>query len=68
MALAGEEESSIYARQRDGRFGMIFNRITWGAPYDTLYELNARPLACRDYRAQGQSGQAAGLIKRLARF
>jgi nickel transport system substrate-binding protein len=32
VALVGEE-SSIYARQRDGRFGMIFNR-TWGAPYD----------------------------------
>ncbi|MVA03990.1 hypothetical protein GLN27_22515, partial [Shigella flexneri] len=31
--LIGEEESSIYARQRDGRFGMIFHR-TWGAPYD----------------------------------
>ncbi len=26
VALVGEEESSIYARQRDGRFGMIFNR------------------------------------------
>ncbi|SQD00842.1 nickel ABC transporter, substrate-binding protein [Escherichia coli] len=33
VSLIGEEESSIYARQRDGRFGMIFHR-TWGAPYD----------------------------------
>jgi nickel transport system substrate-binding protein len=33
VTLVGEEESSIYARQREGRFGMIFNR-TWGAPYD----------------------------------
>ena len=31
VALVGEEESSIYARQRDGRFGMIFNR-TWAHP------------------------------------
>lgn len=28
VSLIGEEESSIYARQRDGRFGMIFHR-TW---------------------------------------
>lgn len=28
VTLIGEEESSIYARQRDGRFGMIFHR-TW---------------------------------------
>lgn len=33
VSLIGEEESSIYARQRDGRFGMIFHR-TRGAPYD----------------------------------
>ncbi len=33
VTLVGEEESSIYARQREGRFGMIFNR-TWGAPYN----------------------------------
>lgn len=26
VSLIGEEESSIYARQRDGRFGMIFHR------------------------------------------
>ncbi len=28
----GEEESSIYARQREGRFGMIFNRTRARAP------------------------------------
>ena len=33
VSLIGEEESSIYDRQRDGRFGMIFHR-TGGAPYD----------------------------------
>ena len=32
QVTVGEEESSIYARQREGRFGMIFNRT--GAPYD----------------------------------
>lgn len=26
VSLIGEEESSIYARQRDGRFGIIFHR------------------------------------------
>lgn len=31
VTLVGEEESSIYARQREGRFGMIFNR-TWARP------------------------------------
>ncbi|WP_235423364.1 ABC transporter substrate-binding protein, partial [Enterobacter hormaechei] len=29
VGLVGEEESSIYARQHDGRFTMIFNH-TWG--------------------------------------
>ncbi|MGU3493680.1 nickel ABC transporter substrate-binding protein [Xanthobacteraceae bacterium A53D] len=33
VVLIGEEESSVYARHREGRFGMIFNR-TYGAPYD----------------------------------
>ncbi|WP_354000780.1 ABC transporter substrate-binding protein, partial [Escherichia coli] len=32
-SLIGEDESSIYARQRDGRFALSFHR-TWGAPYD----------------------------------
>ncbi|MCS5947316.1 ABC transporter substrate-binding protein [Klebsiella pneumoniae subsp. pneumoniae] len=47
VTLVGEEESSIYARQREGRFGMIFNR-TWGAPYDphAFFKLDARPVAC----------------------
>ena len=48
----GEEESSIYARQREGRFGMIFNR-TWGAPYDPHAFLSSmRVPSHADYRAQ----------------
>ena len=48
----GEEESSIYARQRDGRFGMIFNR-TWGAPYDPHAFLSSmRVPSHADYQAQ----------------
>lgn len=51
-ALVGEEESSIYARQRDGRFGMIFNR-TWGAPYDPHAFLSSmRVPSHADYQAQ----------------
>ncbi|MBS7696137.1 MULTISPECIES: nickel ABC transporter substrate-binding protein [unclassified Chelatococcus] len=50
--LVGEEESSIYARQRDGRFGMIFNR-TWGAPYDPHAFLSSMRLPSHaDYQAQ----------------
>ncbi|WP_081381178.1 nickel ABC transporter substrate-binding protein [Rhodovulum sulfidophilum] len=52
VSLIGEEESSIYARQRDGRFHMIFNR-TWGAPYDPHAFLSAmRVPAHADYQAQ----------------
>ncbi|ADO48871.1 nickel ABC transporter substrate-binding protein [[Enterobacter] lignolyticus] len=52
VALIGEEESSIYARQRDGRFGMIFNR-TWGAPYDPHAFLSSmRVPSHADYQAQ----------------
>jgi nickel transport system substrate-binding protein len=51
MALVGEEESSIYARQRDGR-GMIFNR-TWGAPYDPhAFMSSMRVPSHADYQAQ----------------
>ena len=50
--LVGEEESSIYARQRDGRFGMIVNR-TWGAPYDPHAFLSSmRVPSHADYQAQ----------------
>ncbi|MEO3992285.1 nickel ABC transporter substrate-binding protein [Pseudocitrobacter cyperus] len=52
VALIGEEESSIYARQRDGRFGMIFNR-TWGAPYDPHAFLSSmRVPSHADFQAQ----------------
>ena len=50
--LIGEEESSIYARQRDGRFHLIFNR-TWGAPYDPHAFLSSmRVPSHADYQAQ----------------
>ncbi|GAB5070071.1 nickel ABC transporter substrate-binding protein [Citrobacter sedlakii] len=52
VALIGEEDSSIYARQRDGRFGMIFNR-TWGAPYDPhAFMSSMRVPSHADYQAQ----------------
>jgi nickel transport system substrate-binding protein len=52
VALVGEEESSVYARQNDGRFGMIFNR-TWGAPYDPhAFVSSMRVPSHADYQAQ----------------
>lgn len=52
VALIGEEESSIYARMRDGRFGMIFSR-TWGAPYDPhAFISSMRVPSHADYQAQ----------------
>lgn len=52
IRLVGEEESSIYARQRDGSFGMIFNR-TWGAPYDPhAFASSMRVPSHADYQAQ----------------
>ena len=43
---------SIDARQRDGRFGMIFNR-TWGAPYDPhAFMSHMRVPSHADYQAQ----------------
>lgn len=52
VSLVGEEESSIYARQHDGRFGMIFNR-TWGAPYDPhAFVSSMRVPSHADYQAQ----------------
>lgn len=50
--LVGEEESSIFARMRDGRFGMIFNR-TWGAPYDPhAFMSSMRVPSHADFQAQ----------------
>ncbi|MBI0679859.1 nickel ABC transporter, nickel/metallophore periplasmic binding protein [Citrobacter koseri] len=52
VSLVGEEESSIYARMRDGRFGMIFSR-TWGAPYDPhAFMSSMRVPSHADYQAQ----------------
>ena len=42
----GEEESSIYARQREGRFGMIFNRTRARPTIRMPFKLDARPFAC----------------------
>ncbi len=41
----GEEESSIYARQREGRFGMIFNR-TWARPTIRMPFARCASFAC----------------------
>ncbi len=50
--LADWRRSSIYARQRDGRFGMIFHR-TWGAPYDPHAFLSSmRVPSHADFQAQ----------------
>ncbi|MCF1473688.1 MULTISPECIES: nickel ABC transporter substrate-binding protein [Rhizobium/Agrobacterium group] len=52
VILTGEEESSILSRQRDGRFGMIFNR-TWGPPYDPhAFVSSMRIPSHADYQAQ----------------
>lgn len=45
VTLIGEEESSIYARQRDGRFGMIFHRTGRAIRSTRLPEFNARTVA-----------------------
>lgn len=45
VSLIGEEESSIYARQRDGRFGMIFHRLGRAIRSTRLPEFNARTVA-----------------------
>ncbi|WP_185984245.1 nickel ABC transporter substrate-binding protein [Aureimonas mangrovi] len=52
ITLVGEEESSVYARQRDGRFGMILNQ-TWGAPFDPhAFFSSMRVPSHADYQAQ----------------
>ncbi|WP_208246182.1 nickel ABC transporter substrate-binding protein (plasmid) [Rhizobium sp. T1470] len=52
VKLIGEEESAIFARQHDGRFGLIFNR-TWGAPYDPhAFVSSMRVPSHADYQAQ----------------
>ncbi|MZI95669.1 nickel ABC transporter, nickel/metallophore periplasmic binding protein [Vibrio sp. CAIM 722] len=50
--LLGEEEGSIYHRQKSGEFDMIFNR-TWGAPYDPHAFLSSmRVPSHADFQAQ----------------
>ncbi|MFC5384937.1 nickel ABC transporter substrate-binding protein [Aquamicrobium segne] len=50
--LIGEEESSVTARQHDGRFGMIFSQ-TFGAAYDPHAHLSSmRTPSHADYQAQ----------------
>ncbi|MHC3941350.1 Nickel-binding periplasmic protein [Paenochrobactrum sp. BZR 201-1] len=52
VKLTGEEESSVYARQRDGRFGLIFNR-TWGSPFDPhAFVSSMRIPSHADFQAQ----------------
>lgn len=52
VPLVGEEESSFYARQKDGRFSMIFNR-SWGAPYDPHAFMSSMRVASHaDFQAQ----------------
>ena len=52
VRLVGEEESAILARQKDGRFGLIFGE-TWGPPYDPASFLSAmRAPSHADYQAQ----------------
>ncbi len=50
--LRGEEEDAFLARQKNGRFGMIFGD-TWGAPYDPHSFCSAmRSPSHADYQAQ----------------
>ncbi len=52
VQLTGEEESSVFARQRNGRFGMIFNQ-TWGGAYDPhAFMSSMRVPSHADYQAQ----------------
>ncbi|QCE33096.1 nickel ABC transporter, nickel/metallophore periplasmic binding protein [Acetobacteraceae bacterium] len=50
--LIGEEESSIFARQREGNFAMIFEEV-WGAPFAPAALLSSmRAPSHADYQAQ----------------
>ncbi len=52
VSLIGEEPSAFYARQNDGRFGMIFGD-TWGTPYDPhSFASSMRVPSHADYQAQ----------------
>lgn len=50
--LVGEEVNAIQARQKDGRFGLIFGD-TWGAPYDPhSFASSMRVPSHADFQAQ----------------
>ncbi|MCF4127742.1 nickel ABC transporter substrate-binding protein [Methylobacterium sp. SyP6R] len=61
VRLVGEEESAILARQKDGRFGLIFGE-TWGPPYDPASFVSAmRAPSHADYQAQKGLPDKAGI-------
>jgi nickel transport system substrate-binding protein len=67
VSLVGEEANSIYARQKDGRFGMIFGS-TWGAPYDPhSYLSSMRAPSHADYQAQLGLPMKAEIDARISR-
>ncbi|MBB1486107.1 nickel ABC transporter substrate-binding protein [Oceanospirillum sediminis] len=52
IALAAEERSRFYKRQKNGEFDIIFNN-TWGAPYDPhAFVSGMRTPSHADYEAQ----------------
>jgi len=67
VVLIGEEANSIYARQKDGRFGMIFGN-TWGAPYDPhSYLSSMRTPSHADYQAQLGLSMKAEIDDKISR-
>lgn len=67
VQLVGEEESSIYARQHDGRFGMIFN-ATWGAPSDPhAFVSSMRVPSHADFQAQSGLADKAQIDEAIGR-
>jgi len=52
LVLIGEENDSIWKRQKDGEFGMVFND-TWGAPFEPHAMIASMLLPSHaDYQAQ----------------
>jgi nickel transport system substrate-binding protein len=67
LRLLGEEQSSVYARQKSGEFGMIFGD-TWGAPYDPASFMSSmRVPAHADYQAQAGLAMKAEIDERIGR-
>lgn len=66
VRLIGEEESSILARQKDGRFGLIFGE-TWGPPYDPASFISSmRTPSHADYQAQVGLPEKPGIDATIA--